>query len=61
MDESPFVTCCGSSWNKEPSKLVCEEAVALITGGYGRSTYNYRAKRRGKFGLKLVKQQRCSA
>ena len=66
MDENPFVTCRGSSWNKEPSKLVCEEAVALITGGYGRPTYNYRAK--GKIWPETcqtaevfsLKDQRCS-
>merc|ERR1711915_270370 len=44
MDENPFVACRGSSWHKDPSKLVCEEAVALITGGIGKSTYNYRLK-----------------
>ena len=44
MDENPFVTCNGSSWSTNPSELRCEEAVALLTGGIGKSTYNFKEK-----------------
>jgi len=44
MDKKPFLKCEGSSWDKDSSQLVCEEAIALITGGIGESTYEYKEK-----------------
>ena len=35
MDSQPMVTCTEGAWDRDPMSLVCEETVALLTGGSG--------------------------
>merc|ERR1719499_1584380 len=44
MASKPVLQCTESSWDQDPAQLVCEEAVAFITGGLGDSTYEYKEK-----------------